>query len=428
MSKRKLTKAVALLLSAVMATSMLAGCGGSNDQAKNGKTTLTMACWDSQQAPVMEKMGEAYTKENPNVEIDVQVTTWTEYWTKLEASVTGGTPADILWLNVLHIEEYVDAGILKDLTKVGEEISVREHYPEALVDGYTVDGKLYAIPKDFDTNGIFFNKEIFDKAGVAYPTDGMTFDDFVAKCKELKEAGLDKGVYPTAINRNSGQTTYYSSVDANGGYLLSDDKTTSGWGETETIEAIRPWLQIVKDGLSPNLQQMSDTSPDAMFGAGKLAMYIAGNYMIPEFGSTLDLKNIGVVQRPTFNGKNTDIINGLGYAVAEGTKHEEEAMKFVAWLGGEEAMKIQAEGGVVISARNDAQQLYLNAYPDMNLGIFLANLDQTKLFDFCKITSELSTIEKTYLDKAWTGEMELEEACKTIAQEEQPLLDKMNGK
>lgn len=428
MRNKKWKKTIAFGLCCVMALGALTGCGGEKSEKKDGKTTLTMACWDSQQAPVMKKMGEAYTKENPNVEIDVQVTTWTEYWTKLEASVTGGEPADIVWLNVLHLEEYVDAGILKDLTKVGEAIDVKGNYPEALVDAYTVDGKLYAIPKDFDTNGVFYNKEIFDKAGVEYPTDGMTFEDFVAKCQELKDAGLDEGVYPTAVNRNSGQTTYYSSIDANGGYVLSEDKTKSGWGEQATIDAIAPWLKIVQDGLSPNLQQMSDTSPDAMFGAGKLAMYLAGNYMIPEFASTLDIKNIDVVQRPTFNGKSTDIINGLGYAVSEGTKHEEEAMKFVEWLGGEEAMKLQAEGGVVISARNDAQQLYLNAYPDMNLKIFLDDLDQTKLFDFCKITSELSTIEKTYLDQAWSGDMSLEDACKKIAEEEQPLLDKMNGK
>ena len=428
MINRKLMKTMAIGFTCLLTLGMLAGCGGDGNKQKDGKTVLTMACWDSQQAPVMEKLGGVYTEKNPNVEINVQVTTWTEYWTKLEASVTGGEAADIIWLNVLHLEEYVDAGILKDLTKVGEELNIRENYPEALVDGYTVDGKLYAIPKDFDTNGIFYNKEIFDKAGVEYPTDGMTFEDFVAKCQELKDAGLEEGVYPTAINRNSGQTTYYSSIDANGGYLLNEDKTKTGWGEQATIDAIKPWLKIVQDGLSPNLQQMSDTNPDAMFGAGKLAMYLAGNYMIPEFASTLDIKNIDVVERPTFNGKNTDIINGLGYAVSEGTKNEEEAMKFVTWLGGEEAMKIQAEGGCVISARNDAQQLYLNAYPEMNLDIFLANLDQTKLFDFCKITSELSTIEKNYLDQAWNGEMSLEEACKKIAEEEQPLLDKMNGK
>lgn len=431
--RKKWMKTVALSLATLMTVGLFTGCSSESKEADTGITegkevTLTMSCWDTQQAPVMEEMGKAYTAANPNVKIKVNVTTWTEYWTKLEASVTGGESPDIAWINVLHAGEYAEAGILKDLTSIGEEIKVKENYPQALVGGYTIDGKLYAIPKDFDTNALFYNKEIFDKAKVAYPTDGMTFEDFAAKCKELKDAGLDQGVFPIAINRNSGQTTYYSSIAANGGYILNEDNTKAGWDDPLTIGGIKPWLQLVLDGYSPTLQQMSDTTPDAMFGAGKLAMYMAGNYMIPEFATTLDIKNIDCVRRPSFNGKNVDIINGLGYAVMEGSKNPEEALKFVTWLGGAEAMKIQAEGGVVISARNDAQELYKQAYADKNLQAFFENLAETKIFDHCKITSQLAEIEKKYLDQAWSGTISLEEACKKIVEEEQPLLDKMNGK
>lgn len=169
-------------------------------------------------------MAEAYNKEHPNVHVTTQLTTWSEYWTKLEASATGGSAPDIITMNVLHVEEYADAGILLDLTDAEKEsdLKVNENFPAPLVDGYTVDGKLYGIPKDFDTNAVFYNKEIFDKAGVEYPSDNMTFEDFKAKCEELKNAGLPEGTYPTAVNRNSGQTTYDASVFANGGYFLSE--------------------------------------------------------------------------------------------------------------------------------------------------------------------------------------------------------------
>lgn len=430
MMKKNFKKVLATGLVVSMTAAMAVGCGNKSDSGSTGggKTVLTMACWDDQQAKTMEKLGAAYSEENPDVELKVQVTTWSEYWTKLEASVTGGEAADIFWVNVLHAAEYVEAGIMKDLTAVGEALDVDANFPAALVGGYTVDGKLYAIPKDFDTNAIFYNKEIFDKAGVAYPEDGMTFEDFAAKCKELKDAGLDEGTFPTAINRNSGQTTYYATIAANGGYILNEDTTKAGWNLPETIGGIQPWVDLVLDGYSPNLQQMSDTTPDAMFSAGKLAMYLAGNYMIPEFAQTLDISKFDCVSRPTWNGKHTDIMNGLGYAVNEATENEEEALKFVEWLGGEEAMKIQGQDGKVISARNDAQQYYLETYPDLNLGIFLENMEEKKLFDFCEITSELSTIEKTYLDPVWEGTSTLEEATAKIVEEEQPLLDKMNGK
>ena len=67
-----------------------------------------------------------------------------------------------------------------DLTDAEKEsdLKVHDNFPAPLVDGYTVEGKLYGIPKDFDTNAVFYNKEIFDQAGVAYPTDDWTFEDF----------------------------------------------------------------------------------------------------------------------------------------------------------------------------------------------------------------------------------------------------------
>lgn len=427
--KGNMKKLVSLGLVTVMGVSLLAGCGSKEEGGKDGKVELVMSVWDSDQEPVMKQMAEAYTKEHPNVTIKTQLTTWSEYWTKLEASATGGSAPDIITMNVMHVEEYADAGILMDLTEAESksDLKVHENFPEPLVDGYTVEGKLYGIPKDFDTNAVFYNKEIFDQAGVAYPTDEWTFEDFRAKCEELQAAGLPEGVYPTAINRNSGQTTYYAAVNANGGYILNEDNTKSGWDQPETIAAIEPWLALVKDGLSPTLQQMSDTDPDAMFQGGQLAMYFSGNYMIPSYNKTIEGK-FGIAKRPTFNGKDADIMNGLAFSVSANTKHPEEATDFALWLGSEEAQKIQGQSGTVISARNDCQEYYTETYPDLNLQVFLDNVPNCELLPHCKVSSEIGQVQKKYMEQAWTGDISLEDACKKIVEEEQPILDKMNAK
>ena len=427
--RKNLKRLTAVGLTAVLGAGLLAGCGGKDGESKDGKVELVMSVWDSDQQPVMEKMAEAYNKEHPNVTVKTQLTTWSEYWTKLEASATGESAPDIITMNVLHVEEYADAGILMDLTEAEAEsdLKINENFPAPLVDGYTVDGKLYGIPKDFDTNAVFYNKEIFDKAGVAYPQDGWTFEDFRKTCEDLQAAGLGEGVYPTAINRNSGQTTYISSVFANGGYLLSEGNEKSGWGEQATIDAVQPWLDLVLDGLSPTLQQMADTDPDAMFQGGQLAMYFSGNYMITSYNNTLEGK-YGIAKRPTFNGKDTDIINGLAFSVSANTKHPEEAKDFALWLGSEEAQKIQGESGVCISARNDCQQYFVDAHDEVDCQVFLDNVANAELLPHCKVTSELGQVEKKYLEPAWKGETELADACKNIAKEQDEILAKMNSK
>lgn len=425
--KKNLKRLAALGLCVAMGATMLAGCGGKDsEKSKDGKVELTMAVWDSDQQPVMEKMAEAYTKANPNVTVKTQLTTWTEYWTKLEAGATSGSAADIITMNVLHVEEYAEAGILMDLTEAEKksDLKVHDNFPAPLVDGYTVDGKLYGIPKDFDTNAVFYNKEIFDKAGVEYPQDGWTFEEFKATAEKIKAANLP-GVYACPVNRNSGQTTFDATIFANGGYILNEDNTATGWDDPKTIGGIQPWLDFVTEGLSPTLEQMTNTDPDSMFQGGQAAMYLSGNYMIPSYNKTLEGK-YGIVSRPTFNGKNTDIINGLAFSVSANTKHPEEATDFALWLGSEEAQKIQAEAGVVISARNDCQEIYPTTHTDLNLQVFLDNVENAELLPHCKVTSELSQVEKTYMEKAWMGEITLEEACKSIKSEADAILDKMN--
>lgn len=423
--KKQFKKLMAFGMATALSVSMFAGCGGNG--GSGDKVELVMSVWDSDQQPVMQELCDKYSETHENVVITTQLSPWSEYWTKLEASATGSAAPDIITMNVMHVEEYADAGILMDLTEAeaNSDLHAKDNFPAPLLQGYTVNGKLYGIPKDFDTNAIFYNKELFDAAGVEYPKDGMTFEEFRSLCEELKDK-LPDGVYPTAVNRNSGQTTYNGSIYANGGYVLNEDNTKSGWDDPKTIGGVQPWLDLVLDGLSPTLEQMSDTDPDSMFQGGRLAMYLSGNYMIPSYNKTLEGK-FGVAQRPSVNGKFTDIINGLAFSVSANTPHPEEAKDFVLWLGSKEAQEIQGKSGTVISARNDCQSLYLDCYPDLNLQIFLDNVKDSELLPHCMASSELGNVSKDFFDQAWRGEISLTEAGQKAAEAQNAVLDKMNA-
>lgn len=149
--------------------------------------------------------------------------------------------------------------------------------------------------------------------------------------------------------------------------------------------------------------------------------------MIPTYNSTLEGK-YGIAKRPTYNGKGTDIINGLAFTVSAGTKHPEEAIDFALWLGGKEAQEIQGKSGTVISARNDCQDLYLDTHKDLNLQVFLDNVAESRPFAHCKVTSELGNASKPFLEQAWKGEITLQEAAKQAEAAQNEVLDKMNSK
>lgn len=434
--KKNLKKLAALGLCAAMGATMITGCGGSGDGgsgdggssggSSGGKTELAFGIWDENQRPAMEQLVEAYEKEHDDVSIEIQLTPYKggEYWTKLEAAAGGGKAPDVFWLNVLHLDSYVDGGILADMTDAIAESDINDAFPEALVNNYVRDGVNYAVPKDFDTNALWYNKEIFDAAGVDYPTDDMAYEDLVKTAEDLKAAGLEDGVYPFACPVDF-QTWYYQTVYANGGYILNDDKTETGYDDPKTQEGIQCWIDMIDKELSPGSAALSETSADAMFEGGQLAMNFAGSYMVPEYAGNDSISDkIDCVEIPTFNGVEDNCINGLGYAVFEGSKNKDAAIEFAIWLGSEEAMKIQGETGVVISARTDAQHYFADANPDYNLAAYTNHADSAYPLPVCMVAAELYDLEATYLQKAYNGEESLEDACKELKAEADALLAK----
>lgn len=427
-------KIAALGMSAVMVAGMMAGCGSSSDSSssdskgssKSGdKVELTLGIWDENQRDAMQKMIDAYEAENDNVSISIQLTPYKggEYRTKLEASAGGETAPDVFWLNVLHLDSYVEGGILDDLSDAIASSDIKDNFAETLVNNYVRDGKNYAVPKNFDTNALWYNKDLFDQAGVEYPTDDMTYDDLVALATELKDK-LPDGVYPFACPVDF-QTWYYQTVYANGGWILNDDATETGYGDAKTQEGIQCWIDMIDAGLSPSASTLSETGSDAMFEGEQIAMTLAGSYMVPEYASNDTIKDkIDCVEVPTFNGVEDNCINGLGFAVYEGSKQKEEAEKFAIWMGSSEAQKIQGETGVVISAREDAQQYFAKANEQYNLAAYTNHSAEAYPLPVCSKAAELYDMESTWLTKAYTGEMSLADACSGLKEEADALLAK----
>lgn len=423
--KKRLARAAAAGLVAVMSVGLLAGCGGGGGETKDGKTAISFGIWDENQRPAMEALVEAYEAENEDVDISIQLTPYKggEYWTKLEAAATGGTAPDVFWLNVLHLDAYVEGGILADLTDAIGESDIPESYSETLVENYVRDGVNYAVPKDFDTNALWYNKEMFDAANVAYPTDDMTYDEFKQLCIDL-QSKLPDGVYAFACPVDF-QTWYYQTVFANGGWILNEDATETGYADAKTQEGIQCWIDLINAGVSPSASALAETTADAMFSGKQTAMNFAGSYMVPEYTANEEVKDvIDCVEIPTFNGVEDNCINGLGYAVYEGSKNKEAAIDFAIWLGSAEAQKIQGETGVVISARTDAQQYFAEANSQYNLAAYTNHADEAYPLPVCSKAAELYDLEATWITKAYTGEMSLADACAGLKEEADALLAK----
>lgn len=425
--KKRMRKLMAVALTVAMSAGILAGCG-SGDGSDNGKAKLTFGIWDPDQKPAMEALADAYTKENPDVSIEIQLTPWKDYWTKLEASATGGVAPDVFWINTLHSELYQEGGILADLTDAVEksDIGLDENYEKTLVDSYKIDGKLYAIPKDVGTVGLWYNKEIFDKAGVERPTDDWTWEDMLQAAEQL-QGKMEEGTYAIAAPVEA--ESYIPTIIAAGGNTISEDKTAPTYTMPETMEGVQCWIDLIDKGYSPTTEELTDSPVDVRFQSGKLAMHVGGSYMATQYWMNEETKDkVDVVEYPSYNGQEPNQAGGLGYAVYEKSKQKEAAIDFAVWLGSEEAMKIQGEEGSVITARTDTQKYFAEKIPEWNLEAFTNHIDVAPAMPYCKSMAELKTLETEKYTEAYSGKKTIQEASEELQKEAQEVYDRMNEK
>jgi len=327
--------------------------------------TITFAFWDTNQEPGMRAIADAYTAKHPNVTVETQVTAWAEYWTKLEAAAMGGELPDVMWMHANQITKYAEAGTLMDLNDLSYDYTP---YPEGVTSLYVMNDVHYAIPKDYDTIALAYNKEIFDAAGVAYPDDTWDW----AKLREvaIKLTNKDKGIYGFGVP-NTDQSGYHNFIYQNGGFVIKDG--VAGYDQAATQEAVQFYADLLlKDGVSPTPESFTDMNADDQFCAGKLAMLYVGSWMMSSY-----------TQNELINGKfdlavlpqgktRASIYNGLGYAGAANTKNPEVVKDFLAFCGTEEANILQAKAKAAIPAYKGTEHYFtdqfdfnIKCYPEM---------------------------------------------------------------
>ncbi|UNX53591.1 sugar ABC transporter substrate-binding protein [Georgenia sp. TF02-10] len=410
------TKRVLVTAALITTGALLAGCSGGDtaDTGDGGDVTITYGVWAGTQTPAMEAIAAAFEDENPGINVEVQEQPWPQYWSTLQTGAQGGTAPDAFWMLAQQIRPYASGGQLLDLTDAIESEGVDlADYPQAVLDLYDQgDGAIYGLPKDFDTNGVWYNKELFDAAGVDYPSPDWTWEDF----RETARALTGDGVWGVAAPIDP-QGGYYNTIYQAGGQVISDDGTTAEIASPEAVEGIQFWTDLQADGSSPTLQQLSDTEAVTMFEQGRVAMYMSGSFWALQFYNNEEFRpNVDVAPLPTGPAGQANITSGIANVGFAGTDHPEEVAKFLLFASGERAAQIQAETGAVLPAFNGTQQGWLDAMPEFeNLQVFIDAVEYAVPLPVQGNAAEWQGLQTQYLTPAWNGEISAQEAAEQYA-------------
>lgn len=428
----KFKKLTALCLAGAMVLSTVAcGGGGSDSGSSEGGDgdsgsseggELSISIWDTNQEPGINEILADFTEET-GIKTKLTVVKWDEYWTMLEAGAQGGSLPDVFWMHSNESERYMSNDMLLDLTdKIADsDLIDPANYPEDIWGLYTHEDKYYAVPKDVDTIALWYNKTMFDEAKLDYPTADWTWDDMFEAAKKLtKEDGSQYGL---ALRNDNNQAGYYNMIYDNGGFVIDDDKTKSGWDDPKTIEAMEQVEEFIKAGVMPSMETMSENGEDVLFQSGKVAMVLQGSWMLAAYrDNEYTAENCDCVELPksATTDRRVSIYNGLGWAASANGSNTENAWKLIEYLGSEEAQKKQAELGVTMSAYTGTSDAWADS-ADFNLEAYLNMMDDMVIRPYSKSTVTWENEDNEILKDVYTGDKSMKDACKEMA-------DQMNEK
>ncbi len=177
------------------ATTAPSGAATTAPAGDQAPVTLTWGFWGSPEEKAShEKVAAEYMKLHPNVKFEYFFAPWDDYFTKLKTLWAGGDPKaipDVLFL--WPTPSYAATGVLENLQPYIEKsgYDLKDYWPY-LLDSARYNGQVYGLPRDIEAHALYYNKKLFDAAGVAYPTDKWTWDDLVAAAQKLTKKEGDR--------------------------------------------------------------------------------------------------------------------------------------------------------------------------------------------------------------------------------------------
>ncbi|MBE0601076.1 MAG: extracellular solute-binding protein, partial [Firmicutes bacterium] len=195
--------------------------------------TLTYACFSGagQQEETLKKMIEVFESKNPGIKIDLQLTGFGDHFTVLATKIAGGNAPDVFELNMENFVSYMLRGQCLPLNDMGIAM---ENYSEGTLAAVSNNGDLYGVPDSFSTCLLIYNKDLFDQAGIAYPTNDWTWADAQAAAEKIRSLGDDIWGYSQPITYNE----FYKSIAGNGGSITNADGTAFTVNSPENVAVL----------------------------------------------------------------------------------------------------------------------------------------------------------------------------------------------
>lgn len=354
----------AALLVAAAACSSGGGSGGS------GRVNLTYAMWQTPEQAGYQKSIDVFEKAHPNIHVTIDSLAYNDYQPKLTTEFSSGGGPDVYWVNTPMIASWLKDGVMEDLTaKIKAAHIDMSQYIPSLVSLHEFGGKLYGLPKDWDTIAYYYNASYFKQHHITVPSsltwnpsNGGTWLTFL-KQLTVDTSGhnaLSPQFNPSSVatygidSPNEMQWGFEPYLAENGVKIISKPYAKTVSFDTPAAQQTFQFLadlmykyHVAAPGSALGTDAAANTGEDQqLFAKGKVAMIEAGDWITAGLPSEVKFP-IGVTQFPAGPAGKWTVLNGLIDSVNAHSPNQQAAWELEKWLGSPASEKILGSGGYI---------------------------------------------------------------------------------
>lgn len=375
-----------------------------------------MVFGDPEELKAYQTLVAAFEQQNPNTKIDLMhIPSQGDYRTRLSADFAAGTPANVVLINYRRYAGFAQKGVLEPLQPYLDKstlLKAGDFYAEAM-QPYLWRQQLMCIPQNLSSLVVYYNKNLFDAAGLPYPQPDWTWADFLSTAQALNNPANDQyglGLEPSLIR-------VAPFIWQNGGELVANPIAIRLLVDSpEAREAIQWFVDLqVKHHVVPDATAEKAESSESRFANGRLGLYLDSRRVTPTF-RTITAFDWDVAPLPTGKFPAT-ILHADAYCLTSATKDKDAAWKFIEFANSAAGQTIiAATGRTVPSLKSVAES---SAFLDPNVKpknsrVFLDVIPALRALPVLKNWADIEETASAELERAFYGTASVDDVIKAI--------------
>ena len=417
---------VCMILAVTMITAVLTGCSSPSDTSSQANSTkssssdstkpVTLKMWyhiSANQAKVLISLLNDYQTQHPNIKIETQSVPFQDMQKQLSIGAAAGQLPDLSLCDTVNNSSLAAMGAALDITDEVKAWGQIDQFYSGPKSSTMYNGKYYGLPYYSNCLGIMYNKDLFDKAGVPYPTNDWTWDDFISKIHKTKSASA-YGLTMCLFKSEEGvfnELPFFWQAGADWNKLNS----------AEGIKGLQTIADLYKGGyMSKDLISMTQADMCAsLFSTGKSAMMVAGSWLTVNVQKSNPKLNYGVVPFPKSNGANTPSPIGGGNIILLSKANRDASWDLMKWLASEENIQKYCENAGYLPPREDSANSTSTWRNDPKLSVYLQSLSYARARgphpQWPQISSDIQFAVQDVISGSKTASQALQEAAEDIS-------------